>query len=92
MLKQPRLTEQVANALSKALKVLNATKLIKRYFNRTELLQLITSNVYSILYYNSEIWHLPSLKHLLTNRFSTLNGKIPLEWLNNSLNSFQIKC
>ena len=52
-------SEQVADAASKAL---NAIKLIKCFFNKTELLQLITSNVFSLLYYNSEIWHLPSLK------------------------------
>ena len=34
-------------------------------FSKRELLSLITSNVYSILYYNSEIWHLPSLKTTL---------------------------
>ena len=50
-------SDQVANASSKALKALNAIKIIKRYFNKRELLQLITSDVYSILYYNSEIWH-----------------------------------
>ena len=35
--------------------------LIKKYFNQQELLTLLTSNFYSILYYNSEIWHLPTL-------------------------------
>ena len=35
---------------------------IKRYFTNRELLQVVTSNYYSILYYGSEIWHIPSLK------------------------------
>ena len=34
---------------------------IKYYFNPNELLQIITSNVYSIMYYNSEIWNIPTL-------------------------------
>ena len=34
---------------------------IKYFFTPSELLQIITSNVYSILYYNSEIWNIPSL-------------------------------
>ena len=36
-------------------------KLIKKYFTTYELSQLITSNFYSVLYYNSEIWNIPSL-------------------------------
>ena len=45
----------IANTINKAI------KLIKKYFTNNEILQLLTSNFYSILYYNSEIWHLPSL-------------------------------
>ena len=51
---------QIANTITKANKALNAIKLIRKFFNNNELLSLITSNYYSILYYNSEIWHLPS--------------------------------
>ena len=68
-------SEQIANASSKALKALNAIKLIKRYFNITELLQLITAKVYSILYYNSEIWHLPSLKQNLKTKLLSVSAK-----------------
>ena len=66
---------QVAIASSKALKALTAIRLIKRYFNRTELLQLITSNVYSLLYYNSEIWHLPNLKNTLKQKLLSVSAK-----------------
>ena len=38
-----------------------AFKLIKPYFNNKESKKLITANFYSILYYNSEVWYLPSL-------------------------------
>ena len=48
----------------------------KKYFNTTELLQLITSNFYSILYYNSEIWHLPSLKGNLKGKLLLIHGEI----------------
>ena len=51
---------QIANTITRANKALNAIKLIRKFFNNRELLSLITSNYYSILYYNSEIWHLPS--------------------------------
>ena len=42
---------------------------LKKHFNQQELLTLLTSNFYYILYYNSKIWHLlalsPQLKQLL---------------------------
>ena len=56
------------------LKALNAIKLIKRYFTKTELLQLITSNVLSILYYNSEIWHLPNIKSNLKQNLLSVSA------------------
>ena len=54
---------------------LNAIHLIRRYFKKDELLQLITSNFYSILYYNSEIWDLPSLKPTLKQKFLSASAK-----------------
>jgi hypothetical protein len=44
--------QQVANSVSKANKALCAIRYIRRYFTTKELLGLITSNYYSILYYN----------------------------------------
>ena len=52
----------VSKQINKANKALHAIKLIKKYFNSQEILTLLTSNFFSILYYNSEVWHLPSLK------------------------------
>jgi hypothetical protein len=52
---------QVSQSIRKAKSALHGIKLIKKYFDKTELKQLLTSNYYSILYYNSEIWHLPTL-------------------------------
>ena len=53
--------DHVALTLKKANSALCAIKLISRYFNTKELSNLITANFYSLLYYNSEIWHLPTL-------------------------------
>ena len=55
-------SQHTANSINKAQKALHAIKLIKKYFSQSEILTLLTANFYSILYYNSEIWHLPSLK------------------------------
>ena len=52
---------QVSKTILKANKALCAVRLIKKYFNGDELRTLLTSNFFSVLYYNSEIWHLPSL-------------------------------
>ena len=38
-------------------------------------LNLITSNFYSILYYNSEIWHLPSLKPTLKQKLLSASAR-----------------
>lgn len=51
----------VALTIKKANKALNAIKLIRKYFSSKELIQIVTSNYYSILFYNSEVWHLPGL-------------------------------
>jgi hypothetical protein len=59
--------KQVAGTITRANKALNAIRLIRRYFNTKELLQLLTSNYYSILYYNSEVWMISSLKVILKN-------------------------
>ena len=48
-------------AISKARKALQAIKIIRKHFTKNELYSLTVSNYYSILFYNSEIWLLPSL-------------------------------
>ena len=60
--------DQVATACNKATKSINAIRLIKRFFTKTELLQLVTANVFSVLYYKSEIWRSPSLKNELKQK------------------------
>ena len=52
---------QISNTIKKAKMALNAIKIIKKYFTLSEIKTLLTSNFFSILYYNSDIWHLPTL-------------------------------
>ena len=61
-------SEQIAHCIKCSMNALNAIHLIRQYFKRDELLNLLTSNFYSILYYNSEIWHLPLLKPTLKQK------------------------
>ena len=51
----------IQSAITKAKKALQAIKLIKKHFNKNELMTLLIANYYSVLFYNSEIWLLPSL-------------------------------
>jgi hypothetical protein len=53
--------KHVATQTNKANSALHAIKLIRKYFKQDEILKLLTSNFYSILFYNSEVWHIPSL-------------------------------
>jgi hypothetical protein len=39
------------------------------------MLQLVTSNYFSVLYYNSEVWHLHSLKQFDKNQLLTASSK-----------------
>ena len=63
----------------KSRRALHGIKLISNYFNKNELKELLTSNFYSILYYNSEVWHIPTLKaRLKTKLLSTSAAGIKL--------------
>ena len=68
-------TEQVANSIKKANKALLAINLIAKYFNNNEIKNLLTSNFFSVLYYNSEIWHLPKLAPYLKNLLLSISAK-----------------
>ena len=88
---------QVSNSIMKANRSLSAIKLIKKYFTKDELSTLLTSNFYSILFYNSEIWHIPSLNpnskqlllaasakalHLCNKDYTTIHSYINLHIIN----------
>jgi hypothetical protein len=68
-------SQHIRNAIVKSSRALNALSIIRRYFNTKELLQLVTSNYYSILYYNSEVWHLHALKQFDKNLLMTASAK-----------------
>ena len=68
-------SEHISLCTSKSSKALTAVRMIKKYFTTKELLQIVTSNVYSILYYNSEIWHLASLKSNLKQKLLSTSAK-----------------
>jgi hypothetical protein len=51
-------SEHISKTISKATSTLNAIKLVRIFFNTLELTNLLTRKYYSILYCNSEIWHL----------------------------------
>ena len=54
---------QAQNAVTKSAKSLQAIKIIKNHFTKDELMKLIIANYYSILFYNADIWLIPSLTH-----------------------------
>ena len=47
-------SNHVSKQINKANKALHAIKLIRKYFNNKELLTLLTTNFYSVLYYNCQ--------------------------------------
>ena len=48
--------EQVTQAINKSKRALHGIKLIRKYLTNKETKMLLTSNFYSILYYNCEVW------------------------------------
>ena len=66
---------QVTSTLKKANKALNAIRLIKNYFTSSELLQLVTSNFFSVLYYNSEVWHHKTLNQSMKSKLLSTSAK-----------------
>ena len=68
-------SDHIALCISKSSKALNAIRLIRRFFTTKELLQIVTSNVYSILYYNAEIWHLQTLNNALKQKLLSFSAK-----------------
>ena len=65
----------IAKTIIKANTALHAIRLIKKYFTGPEILQVLTSNFFSILYYISKIWHLPSLKPELKQQLLSASAK-----------------
>ena len=53
---------QIENVIAKSNKAKHAIIIIRKYFSKSELSTLSTSNFYSKLYYNCDVWLIPSLK------------------------------
>ena len=68
-------SKHISKQIIKANKALYAIKMIKKYISQSEILTLFTSNFYSILYYNSEIWHIPMLKPELKQMLFAASAK-----------------
>ena len=49
-------SNQVYKAINNSKRALHGIKLIKKYLSKSETKMLLTSNFYSVLYYNCEIW------------------------------------
>ena len=60
--------DQIARSISKANSILHCIRLIKYYLNPDKLLKIITSNYYSVLNYNSEIWNIPHISTILKTK------------------------
>ena len=65
--------DQVNKTINKAKRTYHAINLIKKYFTSNELKGLLTY-YFSVLYYNSEIWHLPTLSPLLKQKLMSASA------------------
>ena len=82
---------QVQNAITKSKRALAAIYIIRKFFTKTQLFNIITSNFYSILYYNAEIWLLPTFSPALKQKILSASAA-PLKMCTpqyNSLISFK---
>ena len=75
--------EHIAQAINKSKKYLPTIRLISKYLQKNEIKQLITSNFYSQLYYNCEIWLMPSLSPVLKQQVLAASSRA-LRLLNNT--------
>ena len=66
--------EQINNSIKNANRSLFALKVIKNYFNKNEITDLLTSLYFSQLYYGSEVWHLPDLSFLQKKKFKNASA------------------
>ena len=56
--------------------LLCAIKLIRKFFTTKELIQIATATVFSILYYNSESWHMQSLKQSIKQKIMSSSAGV----------------
>lgn len=66
----------VEMAIKKSRSSLHAMRSLRKYFTNEEMVKLITANVYSVLYYGSQVWLLPNLKEKLYQKLFSTSGQI----------------
>ena len=66
---------QVENAIKKSNKAKHAIMLISKYFNKSKRNTLLTSDFYSLLYYNCDVWLIPSLKPQLKQQLLSASAR-----------------
>ena len=67
-------SQQVEMSARKSRAALQGLRMIAKYFTTQEKLCLLTTYVYSRLYYGAQIWLLPSLKLTLKNKLYSASG------------------
>ena len=55
-------TNQISQAINNSKRALHGIKLVKKYLTKNETKMLVTSNFYSVLFYNCELWLSQGLK------------------------------
>jgi len=75
---------QVEKSISDAKKAARGLAMVRRFFNDSELITLITSLIYSRLYYAAQVWLLPTLHSKLYQKLYSQSGQI-LKMLDRSL-------
>ena len=66
---------QVSQSIVKANRALHAIRIIKKYFNATQIKTLLTTYYYTVLYYNSEIWLTNNLSSDSKNKVFSASGR-----------------
>ena len=67
---------QVDSAILNSRKSLHALRSVRTFFTDNEMIKLVTSNVYSKMYYGSQVWLLPNLKEKLFTKMYSHSGSI----------------
>ena len=83
--------DQVAQSIRKSKQALHALRLVNKYMTKTEMKILLTANFYSTLYYNCEVWLIPTLSPILKQQLlsASANGLRILGGMNDERISFE---
>jgi hypothetical protein len=66
-----RWNSQMENAIKSSRKSSHGLKYLKRYFTEDELVTVVKSQIYSLIYYNCEVWLIPSVNKQLKKRLKS---------------------